>query len=112
MAIKYELSAVTGSYTNKSGEEKKSYVRCGVIMETKKGGLVAKLEALPVNFDGWIFMNEPKPREHSGDDTGQKPAGANRFSDMKDDDPGADIPFVSCSLGDDVIYRKLRWGVE
>lgn len=23
-----------------------------------------------------------------------------------------DIPFVSCSLSDDVIFRKLRWGHE
>jgi len=34
-------------------------------METKKGGLVIKLEALPVNFDGWLFMNEPKPKENN-----------------------------------------------
>lgn len=29
------------------------------------------------------------------------------MADLKDD-----IPFASCDLGDDVIYRKLRWGVE
>ena len=80
MAVKYELSAVTGTYRNKDGEEKKAYVRCGVIVEMKKGGLVAKLEALPVNFDGWIYLNEPKREE-----TGQKPM--EKIAAMKDDIP-------------------------
>lgn len=91
MAIKWELSAISGTYTSsKTGEEKKSFVRCGVVMETKKGGLVAKLEALPVNFDGWLFMNEPKPREHSGDDTGQTHTKQtpNKVADIE-----SDIPF-------------------
>ena len=30
-----------------------------------------------------------------------------KFDDMADD-----VPFVTMSLGDDVIYRKLRWGHE
>jgi hypothetical protein len=30
-----------------------------------------------------------------------------KFDDMADD-----IPFVTASLGNDVIFRKLRWGVE
>lgn len=29
------------------------------------------------------------------------------FDDMKDD-----VPFVSCGLGDDVIFRKLHWSAE
>ena len=82
MAIKYELSAVTGTYTDREGNEKKSYVRCGVVMDTKKGGLVAKLEALPVNFDGWLFMNEPREKEEKA---AKKPAG--KFDDMADDIP-------------------------
>jgi len=38
-----------------------------------------------------------------------KPAGngGGKFDDMEDD-----IPFVTCDLGADVIYRKLRWGHE
>jgi hypothetical protein len=44
---------------------------------------------------------EPLPRQVQ-----QKPTGG-KFDDMPDD-----IPFASCGLGDDVIYRKLRWGYE
>jgi len=35
------------------------------------------------------------------------PQGGGHFDDMRDD-----IPFVSCSLADDVIFQHLRWGVE
>jgi hypothetical protein len=87
MAIKYELSAITGTYTNREGEEKKSYVRCGVVMETKKGGLVAKLEALPVNFDGWLFMNEPKPKDAPKEEAAPGKKTGGKFDDMADDIP-------------------------
>jgi single-strand DNA-binding protein len=40
-----------------------------------------------------------------GKPAAKKPAGS--FNDMEDD-----IPFASCELGDDVIFRKLRWGHE
>jgi hypothetical protein len=43
----------------------------------------------------------PVTRQVQGAQTGGK------FDDMKDD-----IPFVSCDLGEDVIFRKLRWGHE
>lgn len=33
--------------------------------------------------------------------------GGNKFDDMEDD-----IPFVTASLGNDVIFRKLRWDKE
>ena len=46
--------------------------------------------------DEWKTKNVASPAAKS------EPAG--KFDDMKDD-----IPFASCSLGDDVIYRKLRW---
>jgi hypothetical protein len=73
MAIKYELSAKTGTYKNKDGEDKASYVRCGVVLETRNG-LAIKLEALPVSFDGWIYMNDPKPKDGESKPTKAKAA--------------------------------------
>lgn len=35
----------------------------------------------------------------------ERPAG--KFDDLEDD-----VPFLSCDLGADVIYRRLRWGHE
>ena len=62
MAIKYELTAKSGTYM-KDGQEKNSYTRCGVVLTTKDGGFIVKIEALPVNFDGWMYMNPPKNKE-------------------------------------------------
>ena len=63
MSVKYEVIASTGTYTNKQGEEKKRWLKCGVVMETKNGGLALKLEAVPVGSDGWFTLTEPKKYE-------------------------------------------------
>jgi len=63
MSIKYEVIAKTGTYTNKQGEEKNRWLKCGVVMETKNGGLAMKLEAVPVGSDGWFTLTEPKEYE-------------------------------------------------
>jgi hypothetical protein len=62
MAVKKELVAKAGTYTNKQGEEKTRYIKVGVQMETAKGTMY-KLEALPVPFDGWIFERDLQPKE-------------------------------------------------
>lgn len=63
MAVKYELTAVTGTYTDRDGNEKKRYAKCGVIIQTK-AGFMAKLETLPAaNWDGTLWLNEPKPKD-------------------------------------------------
>lgn len=68
MSIKYEVSAVTGKYTDKDGNEKNRYTKVGVIIETRNG-LMLKAEAIPIGWDGWAYLNEPrtddKPRQES-----------------------------------------------
>jgi hypothetical protein len=60
MAIKYDVVASTGTYTDKDGNEKKRWQKCGVVMETKNGGLALKLEAIPVGeWSGWFNLWEP-----------------------------------------------------
>lgn len=49
-----------------------------------------------------MTQGEPAPQAET-----RKPAGKSAVADLEDD-----LPFASCELGDDVIYRKLRWGVE
>ena len=63
MAIKYVLKAKTGTYKDGQGNEKTAYVKCGVIMDGKNGPII-KLEALPIVFDGWLYLSPPeeKPR--------------------------------------------------
>ena len=65
MATKvYDVVAVTGTYTDRSGEEKKRYLTCGAVFQSDKG-LSVKLECIPVGFNGWFSLYEPK--EHGQD---------------------------------------------
>lgn len=59
MAKKFDVVAITGKYTNSNGEEKSRYVNIGAVIETKNG-LSLKLEAVPVGWDGWAGLYEPK----------------------------------------------------
>lgn len=62
MAVKKQLKARAGTYTNKQGEEKTRYVNVGVLLETQKGEML-KIESLPVPFDGWIYLADLEKRE-------------------------------------------------
>jgi hypothetical protein len=83
MAVKYRVSATTGEYTDREGNTKKRYVDLGVVMDTKNGGLMLKLEAIPVGWDGCAWLNEPKERE-------ERTGGRNREKQFNPDD---DVPF-------------------
>jgi len=61
MSIAYEVMASTGSYTDKNGTEKRRWLKCGIVMNTKTGGLALKLEA--VGSDGWFSLFEPKAKD-------------------------------------------------
>lgn len=61
MPVKYEVAASTGTYTDKNGQEKRRWTKCGVVMETDKG-LSLKLEVIPVESNGWFSLFEPKER--------------------------------------------------
>lgn len=58
----YDVVAVVGKYTDKTGKEKSRYANLGAVIETKNG-LMLKLETVPVNWEGFAYLNEPKPRE-------------------------------------------------
>jgi hypothetical protein len=81
MGKKYDVVAVTGKYTDREGNEKSRYMNIGAIIETKNGDML-KLEGVPVGWDGWAYLNEPKEREERSN--GRKPASpADDFSDDK-----------------------------
>lgn len=62
MGVLYEVTAVTGTYTDREGNEKRRYAKLGVVIETKNGPML-KLESIPVTWEGIAYLNEPKPRE-------------------------------------------------
>jgi len=91
MAIKrYDVVAVTGTYTDRNGNERKRYLNCGAVFETEKG-LSLKIEALPVGFDGWFQLYEPREEGQTPRQTGRQPAqqpqAAGATADFEDDIP-------------------------
>ena len=68
MSKKYDVVAITGKYM-KDGAEKNRYVTIGAVIETSKG-LSLKLEAVPVGWDGWAGLYEPKAKEGRADSRG------------------------------------------
>jgi hypothetical protein len=69
MGVKYEVTAVTGEYKTRDGETKKRYMKIGVILDTKTGPML-KLETVPLGWDGFAYLNEPKEREPRARDDG------------------------------------------
>jgi hypothetical protein len=76
----YDAVCVTGKYTDRSGKEKTRYLNVGVVLQGDKGYSM-KLEALPVNFDGWINFYEPKAREQTSDQPKQEAPADEGFDD-------------------------------
>lgn len=52
-------------FTTSSGEEKTKWINCGAIIKTKNG-LSLKLESIPVEFNGWLSLFEPKADDAKG----------------------------------------------
>lgn len=67
MAKKYDIRAKIGEY-EKGGETKNRYATLGAVIETKNGGLMMKLDTVPVNWDGLAYLNEPYKKD---DDTSE-----------------------------------------
>ena len=85
MAILKEIVATTGTYTDSQGNEKKRYTKLGVAMSTRNGGEMIKIESIPIGWDGWAYLNDPKPRDNAS----QGQQGGNDSAPFSD----SDIPF-------------------
>lgn len=87
MAIKYDLICKTGTYKDKNGEDKNRWSKVGVVMETKQGGLACKIETIPVGFDGWLSLAEPRTKDNF------TPRGNDEMPKASASDDLNDIPF-------------------
>jgi len=64
----YEVSVITGKYTNKDGQEKNRYQRIGSVIETKNGPML-KFDCMPIvegGWSGWCYMNKPRDQAIKG----------------------------------------------
>lgn len=87
--------AVTGTYTNKDGEEKKSYVTVGTLFKYEDGGFSLKLDAMPLGGEGWISFYDFDDSK-SGQQQQSKGGGNYGSRSRADSFDGDDIPFASC----------------
>lgn len=87
MSKKFDVVAITGKYQDRDGNEKNRYTNIGVVIETKHG-LSLKLESIPVGWDGWAGLYEPKERDQR-----EAPRQQSRGGGSRNDDSG-DIPFA------------------
>jgi hypothetical protein len=65
MSKLYEITVVSGKYTNKDGQEKSRYQTIGSVIETKNGPML-KLDSIPLpdgGWNGWAYLNQPKTKE-------------------------------------------------
>lgn len=94
MAKTHDIVAVTGTYTDREGNEKKRYQTIGAIIDTRNGPMI-KLESVPLGWDGWAYMNEPKvkdkPHQKPGENVPAKDYESGGFDD--------DIPFMRIQDG-------------
>jgi hypothetical protein len=60
-----EITVITGTYTNKDGQQKNRYQRIGSVIDTKNGEML-KIDVIPLKeggWDGWAYMNEPRDEQ-------------------------------------------------
>lgn len=83
--------AVTGSYTDRQGAEKKRYTTIGTLFQYDDGGLSLKLDSIPVG-DGWngfISFYDFEDRKPNDDVNPRREQPREKFSADLDDE----IPF-------------------
>jgi hypothetical protein len=88
-----EIVVITGSYNNSNGEKKNRYTKIGSIIETAKGPMI-KMDTIPLKeggWDGWAYLNDPKPRDDGGVPNPQMGRTPNRVNSMDNYDDN--IPF-------------------
>ena len=61
----YDMVVVTGTYTNKSGEEKKEFTNIGKFFVMDDNSFFSKITSIPVKWDGMISYYEQKPKEQA-----------------------------------------------
>jgi len=90
--MNYEVRAKTGTYTDKSGQEKSSYKTIGRTVQTKNGPML-KLDVIPMNWDGWAYLSEPQEKQApqakrpSHDAAKARDTRGSGFENMDDDVP-------------------------
>jgi hypothetical protein len=84
-----DVTVIVGTYTNAQGQEKRRYKTIGAIYQTKTGQQL-KIDQFPIvegGWNGWAYLNDPKPTEAEPAPTKSQSASRQNFSDLEDDIP-------------------------
>jgi len=72
-AIKKAVATI-GKYTDKTGAEKNQYLTVGKLLEREDGSLCLKLDAIPVNFTGWLSFYDLDENRQANNEQGMQQA--------------------------------------
>ncbi|WP_370867838.1 hypothetical protein [Phenylobacterium sp.] len=69
-----QAACVTGTYTDRDGNEKKRYVNVGTLFQYEDGGFALKLDSIPVGqgWNGFVSFFDLKPRDGGQAGGGQR----------------------------------------
>jgi hypothetical protein len=67
--------AVTGTYQDAGGNEKKRYTNVGTLFQRDDGSFLLKMEAVPVEWNGWISFYDLDEQKQPAAQAGGRQAG-------------------------------------
>jgi hypothetical protein len=88
MPVIFEVVAHGEKYITADGQEKSRLINIGKIITKANGKQSLKLDTIPMNWDGWAMLLEPRPK----DDAPPAARPASKPRTTYPDDSG-DVPF-------------------
>lgn len=87
----------TGKYTDRSGNEKNQYLTIGKLLQRDDGSTCLKIDAIPVNFSGWVNFYDLDENRAENNANGMAQAKA-ALEPTGGDNYSGDIPFSNYEL--------------
>ena len=100
-----DILATVGKYKDRqTGEERKSFSKCGAAFKNEQGRIVLKIDTIPVTqeWSGWLTIYPPKGRTEGDQEAAEemkrppqqrRPAQQQRQTSKPESDGIDDIPF-------------------
>ena len=60
----YNVVAKCGTYKDKQGNKVQKWKKLGVSVDTREGGMALKLDLIPIDFDGWLYLAIPDDKNY------------------------------------------------
>ena len=60
----YNVVAKCGTYKDREGNKVQKWKKLGVSVDTREGGMALKLDLIPIDFDGWLYLAIPDDKNY------------------------------------------------